>query len=459
MKNKKEIIMFKKTLIALTVLGMSSTALSLTIHPSTQPASNPVLVLAPAITHVATLDTYANTAFFVHLDANYASGNTVQLTYSGAAVDEDYVFPTAAIPLTVDTAASASTCAASQIASFAGWDAATLTATYQFTGITAATDGCVMAIPVISVDGASLASTDVFKVTGKGATAYGTLELLAETKLIDVAVNNIVQTLSSPILNQVVDVENGRFVFTSGNDDVVTITTTEGANSAGAADLLGAVHTITGNFAWTNKTVAGVASRVGVAVTNSTALAITDTTVSWQSAAGTIVNAVTLTPQTGEYKTILPSTTYNLSTAYTYDNGTDTAVIAGALTGVAGAWTLNGASITAFGIPNSASVTPFLWVQNKGISVGDITVDVRCDGATISAISAGTAAASANTSIGAAVQAGVDAAGTCGATSRYDAVVTVNGPAGDMELNAGYRVTAADGSNDRLTLETSDSLN
>ena len=91
--------------------------------------------------------------------------------------------------------------------------------------------------------------------------------------------------------------------------------------------------------------------------------------------------------------------------------------------------------------------------------VGEISVDVICDGTAIATITAGTAAAKANTSIGAVVQAGVDAAGTCAATSRYDAAITVNGPATDMTVNAGYRVTAADGSNDRLSLETSDSLN
>ena len=307
--------MFKKTLFGLAIVGMASDAISLTIHPSTNPTTNPIVIQTPAVTHVANQDTFAATAFFVHLDANYGSGNTIQLTYSGAEIDEDYVFPTAAIPLTVNTAATPSTCAANQLASFAGWDSATRTATYQFTGITAATDGCVMAIPVISVDGASLSTSDTFSVAGKGATAYGTLETLTAAKLIDLAVNNIVQTVAT-VLDGVVDVENGRFQFTPNAADVVTVTTTEGANGAGAADLLGATHTLTGNFAWTNKTVAGVASRAGVAITNATAIVITDTTVTWTSAAGTVANQITLTPQTGDYKAILPATTFSFDCIY-----------------------------------------------------------------------------------------------------------------------------------------------
>ena len=448
--------MFKKTLICLSVLGLASNALSLTIHPGNDKAvANGIMV--PAITSVATLDAYAVDAFTVHLDANYNSGNTIQLTYSGADIDEDYTFPTAAITLTADSVPS--TCAGGQIASFAGWNASTLTATYQFTGITAATDGCIMAIPTTSVDGASLSTSDTFSVSGVGATAYGTLETLAATKLVDVGVNNIVQTIAT-VLDQVVDVENGRLDFVGADlADVVTITTTETAVGDGDADLLGATHVLSGNFAWTKKTVAGVDSRVGVAVSNTaTDPVITDTSVTWTSAAGTIVNAVTLTPQVGDFVKVLPATTFTLASTYTYDNGTDVAVLTGTLANALGAWTLNGASVTAYGIPNQAAVTPFLWVQNKGTSNGDITVDVRCDGVDIAAIAAGTAAAKANTSIGAAVQSGVDAAGSCAVGSRYDAVVTVNGPAADMTVNAGYRVEAADGSNDRLSLETSDSL-
>jgi hypothetical protein len=458
--------MFKKTLIALSVVGMSSTAVSLTIHPSKDPSSNPIVVQTPSITNVASLDLYAATAYFVHLDANYNSGNTIQVSYTGAAIDEDYIFPTAAISLTADTDTTASTCAASQIASFAGWNATTLTATYQFTGITAATDGCVMAIPVINVDGASLSTTDTFSVSAKGATAFGTLETLAASKLIDVAVNNIAQTVATPI-NGIIDVENARtqltdsmIANTADATDTVTVTMTEGTQASGAADLLGSKGVITGNFAWTKKTAAdGTVSRVGVTVSNSTALVITDTSVAYTaSAAGTLAHAIVLTPQTADDKTILATTAYSLATTYTYDNGIDATVLSDTLTAALGAWTINGASIVAYGIPNSAAVTPFLWIQNKGVSVGEISVDVICDGTAIPTISAGTAAAKSNTSIASIVQAGVDAAGTCAAGSRYDASITVNGPAADMTATSGYRVTAADGSNDRLGLETSDSL-
>ena len=81
-----------------------------------------------------------------------------------------------------------------------------------------------------------------------------------------------------------------------------------------------------------------------------------------------------------------------------------------------------------------------------------------CDGATINLGSLGSAAGDTNTSVGAAVQDAVDAAGACAVGSRYDATLTVNAKSTDITVTSGYKVTAADGSNDRLGLETSDSL-
>lgn len=124
-----------------------------------------------------------------------------------------------------------------------------------------------------------------------------------------------------------------------------------------------------------------------------------------------------------------------------------------------GSWGLNGASITAYGIPNQAAFTPFLWVQNAGATAGEISGTASCNGVTIDLGSLGSAAGDTNTSVGAAVQDAVDAAGACAVGSRYDATLTVNAKSTDITVTSGYRVTAADGSNDRLSLETSDSLN
>jgi hypothetical protein len=184
------------------------------------------------------------------------------------------------------------------------------------------------------------------------------------------------------------------------------------------------------------------------------------TSVSWIAKAADVFT-LTLTPPTLTDVVTLPATAYSWSTDIKYNNGTDAAVItesASAASG-AGAWDLNGASITALGISNSTSVTPMVWIQNSGTSNGAISGSVNCNGSTITIADLGTASAKSNTKVGEAIQAAVDAAGTCPTSNtRYDATVTVNGPAADITMNASYKVTAADGATDRVMLETSDSL-
>jgi hypothetical protein len=166
--------------------------------------------------------------------------------------------------------------------------------------------------------------------------------------------------------------------------------------------------------------------------------------------------AVTVATETNGI-TVLPTGVYSVDVTAKF------AAIAGQKTKVfgntsLGAWTLNGSNITAYGIPNQAAVTPFLWIQNAGVTAGEISGSVSCDGATIDLGSLGSAAGDTNTSVGAAVQDAVDAAGTCAVGSRYDATLTVNAKSSDITVTSGYKVADADGRNDRLGLETSDSL-
>ena len=90
---------------------------------------------------------------------------------------------------------------------------------------------------------------------------------------------------------------------------------------------------------------------------------------------------------------------------------------------------------------------------------GNITATFSCDGNSIQVTDLGTASPRANTKVGEAIQAAVDADGSCPTVNtRYDATITVNAPEDDITLNASYKVTAADGATDRVVLETSDSL-
>jgi hypothetical protein len=468
----KGIHMFKKTLIALTVVGMSSTAWGAATLSSTAVAAAGVTLATPSIQQVTTQDAYVVTGPILHLDANYATGDTITVTYSGAALDEDYTHPTT--NLTIGTTQGTIGCTAgNQAVSFAGLQGNV--ATFTIGASDGATSDCTVALPDVNVDGASLATADTFSFAVSTSRGFGVLESVATTQAVNVGAAEITVTVTK--LNGVIDVNDARNTLTDGAATPAVETTDVGTylladanvtatDTAGGA-VLGATSTmtLTGDFSWAASTDAqGAVTYPAVGITaaggagNIGTVTKTATSVTWVAKAADTYTA-TLTPPVGAAKVSLPKTDYAFSASLAYTNGLTAAVVTDAVTDDGGAWTLNGASITAYGIPNSTAVTPFLWVQNAGTSTGDISVDVTCDGASIAAIAAGTAAAAANTSIGAVVQAGVDAAGTCPAGSRYDAAITINGPAADMTVTAGYKVTAADGSSDRLGLETSDSLN
>lgn len=449
---------FKKTLLATSILGFASASLGAELS-ATAVHSAGITAATPSIQQVATLDKVTVAAPILHLGANYGAGDTIQITYSGADLDEDYSHPTAA--LTSGTTTGGTCTSANLSVSFAGLSGNV--ATYTVGASDGANTDCSLALPAVDVDGASLATADTFSIAVSTSRGYGALETIAATKLVDVAAAEITSVVTSKF-DATIDVNDDRESFTTGATDVATFTLADAAG--GAALEATSVMTVSGDFSWAASTSTGgtvtYPQAVVSAVTPANVGTVTKsaTSVSWIAKAADVFT-LTLTPPTLTDVVTLPATDFSWSTDIKYNNGTDAAVItesASAASG-AGAWDLNGASITALGISNSTSVTPMVWIQNSGTSNGAISGSVNCNGSTITIADLGTASAKSNTKVGEAIQAAVDAAGTCPTSNtRYDATVTVNGPAADITMNASYKVTAADGATDRVMLETSDSL-
>jgi hypothetical protein len=167
-------------------------------------------------------------------------------------------------------------------------------------------------------------------------------------------------------------------------------------------------------------------------------------------------HTITVTKAAGATSNALPAQTYStvLSVKATPSTGaltTYTYPVAG------GAWTLNAASISAYGVPMGSTVSRFLWINNTGSTAGDISATFTQSGTTTDLGSIGTAAVKASTEIGSLVDAALVTAGvTPAANSRANIAVTVTSPAADITMSAAYKVNSAD---DRLIIETSDSLN
>ena len=466
MKLKKESIMFKKTLLSAALLAASGGAAAAAVGTATEivhgteGATGALSVTSAAVSYV--------------LGASYTQGDTVTLTWSNdlaagvghtALAISDGV---KTIPLTVLSAtANSVTYRAGAVP--AGYDYAA-----NQTLVTAAKN----------LLGSNQASGTIVTQTLTAATSTG-LEIDAGSVPVQVAEFWDQYAVSvSTKADALIDVEAGRTLFSTAgghdaNEDQITVATSTAATYTaalvgGAAGLVAdltsgdkSTITINGDFSWMDSAAAGFAidASLGGLSASSGGADIANAVGTSSVAADAVMQATnaaapsaSLFIATGGTK-VLAAQSYTADVVLNWQNGSPTVKRSRTFSGPAGSWGLNGATISAYGIPNQASVTPFLWVQNAGGTSGEISGMASCDGVTTDLGSLGNAGGNSNTRVGPAVQAVMDGVATCALGSRYDVTLTVNAKSTDVTINAGYRVTAADGSNDRLSLETSDSLN
>jgi len=153
--------------------------------------------------------------------------------------------------------------------------------------------------------------------------------------------------------------------------------------------------------------------------------------------------------------TVIPQSTYSGTSKYTYTSS-GTVTTKTITYDNLGAWTLNGASITAYGVPMGSTVSRFLWVNNKGAVAAPVTATVTTAGSSYGPYDVGSAASKTALSMSAALDAALTAAGVSLAdNSRANIVFESPVKAGDITVSAAYKHIA---DADRLTLETSDTI-
>lgn len=463
--------MFKKTLLSAALLAASGGAAAAAVGTATEiihgteGSTGALSVTSAAVSYV--------------LGASYTQGDTITLTWSNdlaAGVGHTALAISdgaKSIPLTVLSATSNSVT----------YRAGAVPAGYDYAANQA------LVTTAKNLLGSGQASGTIVTQTLSAATSTG-LEIDAGSLPVQVAEfwdqYAVAVTTKADAL---IDVEAGRKAFSNKNaagaahstsEDKIavafsTAATYTAALVGGTAGLVAdlttgdkSTITINGDFSWMDSAAAGFAidaSLGGLSATTGgndiatvagTSSVAADAVMQASAAAAPSAN---LFIATGGSK-ILSAQAYTADAVLNWTNGNPAVKRSKTFAGLAaGSWGLNGATISAYGIPNQASVTPFLWVQNAGATAGEISGTASCDGVTTNLGSLGTAAGNSNTRVGPAVQTVMDGVATCAAGSRYDVTLTVNAKSTDVTINAGYRVTAADGSNDRLSLETSDSLN
>jgi hypothetical protein len=166
-------------------------------------------------------------------------------------------------------------------------------------------------------------------------------------------------------------------------------------------------------------------------------------------------NAASTLMITSDQSAAIPVQNYTASHKMTYNNA---AVTGGTktLTAAAGGWTLNGASVTAYGVPWSAATQKFLWVGNTGATDAAMEASVEYGGVTYGPYSVGTVGLKSQKKVSDALDAALVTAGVdTSAWSRANVTVTSSVKAASITMNASYKHIA---DADRLAIPTSDDV-
>jgi hypothetical protein len=363
------------------------------------------------------------------------------------------------------------------------------------------TVGALLGTPEVNMSPASLTAADT-KVSFSAATSAGTaMDALATSFTAAQALPQFVASTTTAF-DGVIDVENARGQYVASTTPVNTgisatkkadtftykIQETLGTDGVGAAAPLGSITALNAtetkgvlaiNGSWDyldDATTTGIsltqatdASHVASnAVTTQVGIvtATTDTLTVTMAGAGassgvtqggtTITNSVDIVAT--ETGAVLPVTTFAPTFTLDYDPavvGVDKQKVFN-ITG-AGSWGLNGATITAYGVPMGSTVSRFLWINNSGATDGAASASLMSGGVrypTTGEYSLGSVASMTNTEVGSTLATAMSAAGvTLADSSRANITFTVPVKAADVTLSAAYKHIA---DADRLTIETSD---
>jgi hypothetical protein len=342
--------------------------------------------------------------------------------------------------------------------------------------------GAEIPLPSPNVSVAGLTAADA-TVSFAAATGAGTaMDVLTTSKTIATASPEFSYAVSKKF-NAVIDVETDRksyssaFDTTNVEDDLeLTITLVAGTDgnkatttTSGVADITNAVTldattassavtTVVGDFAFLDSSTAAGVTAAAAAFTennaNSTAIAttgasyaITDTTIAANVITSTVKNteAAVLPVQSFTASTVVTFTSEGIATATrTIDHGN------------VGSWTLNGASVTAYGVPMGPAVSRFLWISNKGTASAAFTYTATMNGTSYGPYSVGTVPGKTSMSVAGLIDTDLSARGIYVAPSSR-ATIELASPvkANDITVSASYKHI---GDSDRLGLETSDTL-
>lgn len=436
--------MFKKTIIALSLLGVASHGAASTLSIT---GGEKVLTPQAATTVV---EVVANPTKLTTAQASIASGAIAKFTYTKA--------PTNAAAITTAVSANNGAGGACGALSYSGASNSGKTLNYTTTGITTAActitlTGAKFAIADISTTAISVSAS--FTDVGDGIDPATAKEIISLT-----AADQFSLTMTTKA-DAIVDVESDRYDFvpnaadtivfaladTNGTVEVNTAAGAQNGTITGAA-LTGVTYAIDGNFAWAEAVdeVAGFQLAAGAVACTGGGVIAEGTGTSLPTASSYTFTATTkaavtctLTPQANAKKISLPTDDFDVSAtaAFTDLGPANKAGTQAVASKDAGEWGINGASVKIFAVPFGSEVESHsIFVSNSGDATGAITGSMVWNGNDAVTFSLGNIQAGANKYLN--VIDALTAAGEKPPFGRADITFTVNAPAADITFTAAY---------------------
>lgn len=407
--------------------------------------------------------------YMVVAKTNAAAGSSVTLSPGLliATAASDDIIPAATSKFTLNLLSATETSATYRVAA---------------TPIGTSTIGTLIPTPAVNMTPAGLIAADV-TVGFSARTAGGSaMDALATVATVAKSKPSFTQTLTK--FDGIIDVEQGRKAFfggtaTSGGDVLTIATATQAAvngnstayNSSNVTSVVNAVtaiaatqtktvHTVTGDYNWldTSATTAGVQT-TGISVAGGAVSAVLNAagTTATITDTGNVAASTTMTiaKTAASAATLIPVQSFSGTTVYSYTSNSvaNTKTVTHASLG---AFSLNGAVVTAYGVPMGSTVSRFLWVNNKGSIAAPMSATVTASGVAYGPYDVGSAAAKSSMSMGAAIDSALTAGGVVlPNASRANIEFTSPVKSADLTISAAYKHIA---DADRLTIETSDTV-
>jgi hypothetical protein len=476
--------MFKKTLVAAAVIGLSANAFA-AVDVVTN--SDPVAYSAQTLDGITGTFAVPGENFRVTLGAEYAVGDVITFTFSNGALDTSTLRTTITTTDTFNAGGLPQANVGGSPVTLGLLSTTATSATYRVTEVQGVLSTVGQSFNIINpaatapaddfaLNAAKVKAGNGFAITYAAQTSNGIkIDEGKKSTVQLVYVADQFSVAAKPLLNGVIDVNADRKKFEGGvTTDDLKITTTNilgvdtdaddvvDLNFTNAVAFNKVVYTVKGDFSWVKDTTAADVDSVIVPATATlanTGNTCTGAPMSAQSAnVKWAVDKVTIECTAAAAHEFIFDTAQGASvtdpviptSSFTYDAKVHYAATKSADYALglnAGSWTLNGSSVfvpyMVYGTLSGVSFSQVLTVANNSSKAGDIKVDVWAEDGKVllSNVKVGEAKANATTNIAGAVRTALEGAGLV--NGKVSMKITTNVPGKAVTVYSAYTDVAS----------------